>query len=135
MQKIIVSAIITNKENQVLLAQRPLHKKIAPGVYHLPGGHVEFGETPEHAITREISEELNIKISPKEIIRTFSYVIDHDHTVGITFIVNMSDVPENLTFNKEDTESIAWVDKNDLSEYFKETDHDYITLMKFFKYE
>ena len=132
-QKIIVSGIILNENKEVLLAQRPLHKKIAPGAYHIPGGHVEFGETAEGAIIREILEEFNLNITPREILRTFSYVIDNSHTIGITFILSANGDVRNIKLNKQDTESIVWVDNNTMDRYLKNTDHDYITLKEFFK--
>ena len=132
-QKIIVSGIIVNPDKEVLLAQRPLHKKIAPGAYHIPGGHVEFGETPEQAIIREIFEEFKLAITPSEVLRTFSYVIDNSHTVGITFLLHVNGDFKDIRFDKQDAESIVWVGENDIGKYLKDTDHDYITLRKFFK--
>jgi len=131
-QKIIVSGILTNDNGEVLLVQRPLHKKIAPGAYHIPGGHVEFGETPEEAIIREIWEEFGLNIVPGEVLRTFSYIIDNSHTIGITFVLSVNGSIDDIKFNKLDTESIVWVDKNTVDKYLKDTDHDYITLRKFF---
>ena len=132
-QKIVVSGILLNEHGQVLLAQRSMHKKIAPGAYHLPGGHVEFDERAEQALVREIWEEFDLDIIPGEVIRTFSYTINDIHTIGITFIVTViHKIPTVINFNKNDTDSIVWLDKNDLSKYLKPSDHDYITLTKFF---
>jgi 8-oxo-dGTP diphosphatase len=46
----------------VLLAQRPEGKSMA-GLWEFPGGKVESGETPEHALVRELREELGIDTS------------------------------------------------------------------------
>src|SRR4051794_40893959 len=43
-QRIVVAGFILD-HGQVLLAKRATTKTLAPGKYHLPGGHVEFGET------------------------------------------------------------------------------------------
>ena len=37
-----------------------MHDERSP-YYYLPGGRVRMGETAEHAVVREVEEELNIK--------------------------------------------------------------------------
>jgi 8-oxo-dGTP pyrophosphatase MutT (NUDIX family) len=53
------SALIINKDGKVLLVN---HKKL--GVWLYPGGHVEWHETPDEAVIREVKEEtgVNVKI-------------------------------------------------------------------------
>ena len=54
---------------QVLLSRRD-----APGIagldgkWELPGGKIEFGETPDKAIVREIQEELGLRIIPRRLL-------------------------------------------------------------------
>ncbi|TNF22394.1 MAG: (deoxy)nucleoside triphosphate pyrophosphohydrolase [Rhodobacteraceae bacterium] len=57
---ILVSAVaLIDPEGRVLLAQRPEGKAMA-GLWEFPGGKVEPGESPEHALIRELHEELGI---------------------------------------------------------------------------
>ena len=57
---ILVSAVaLIDRDGRVLLAQRPDGKSMA-GLWEFPGGKVEPGETPEHALIRELHEELGI---------------------------------------------------------------------------
>lgn len=128
-QKIIVSGIIET-EKGVLLAKRPLTKKIAPGKYHLPGGHIEFGEEPEVALKREFLEEFGLTVEAKKVVRTFSYTNGDAHTVGITFAVSVADLPEVVTFDKRETEEVVWVNKTSINNYLSNEDHDYQTLQK-----
>jgi ADP-ribose pyrophosphatase YjhB (NUDIX family) len=53
------SALIINKEKKVLLVN---HRKL--GVWLYPGGHVEWNETPDETVVREVKEEtgLNVEI-------------------------------------------------------------------------
>jgi 8-oxo-dGTP diphosphatase len=60
MKTVLVSAVaLIDREGRVLLAQRPEGKSMA-GLWEFPGGKVEPGETPEHALIRELHEELGI---------------------------------------------------------------------------
>ena len=60
MKTVLVSAVaLVDVDGRVLLAQRPEGKSMA-GLWEFPGGKVEPGETPEHALIREMQEELGI---------------------------------------------------------------------------
>ncbi|MGR3375798.1 8-oxo-dGTP diphosphatase MutT [Salipiger abyssi] len=57
---VLVSAVaLIDPDGRVLLAQRPEGKSMA-GLWEFPGGKVEAGESPEHALIRELQEELGI---------------------------------------------------------------------------
>lgn len=58
MIRVAAAAII--KDDQVLLARRPLHVHQG-GLWEFPGGKVESGESVEQALCRELKEELDIE--------------------------------------------------------------------------
>jgi mutator protein MutT len=55
----IVNAVLL-RDGCVLLARRSAARRAYPGLWSFPGGHVEQGETLEHALHRELSEEVGI---------------------------------------------------------------------------
>lgn len=76
-------AVIVREDGQVLLGQRPEGKPWA-GWWEFPGGKIEDGETPFHALQRELHEELGIEaveVYPW-LTRTFAYP---ERTVKLRF--------------------------------------------------
>lgn len=61
MHEVVVAALV--REGRVLLVHRSPHRRAYPGVWDLPGGHVETGETELAALTRELREELGVQIA------------------------------------------------------------------------
>lgn len=59
-----IGILIHNKNNEVLLQQRSLLKKTAPGYWTVAcAGHVGNGELPERASHRELKEELGFDVN------------------------------------------------------------------------
>ena len=49
--------------DRVLLIRRAEHKKLWPGKYNAPGGHVERGEEPHESALRELAEETGLRLT------------------------------------------------------------------------
>ena len=59
----VVACALIDADRRVLVARRPAGKPMA-GLWELPGGKPEPGETPEAALVRELREELAIETKP-----------------------------------------------------------------------
>lgn len=64
-----VGAIATDPEDQVLLLIRA--KDPGKGLYGLPGGFVDVGETAEEALIREVHEEVQLKVTGLRYLISF----------------------------------------------------------------
>ena len=57
----VVHLHVFNSKGEVYLQKRPEWKDIQPGKWDTSvGGHLDYGETPEQALIREVREELGI---------------------------------------------------------------------------
>src|SRR6478752_1843080 len=60
MDKVVVGALV--REGRVLLVHRRPDKRAYPNVWDLPGGVIEPGESELDALTRELHEELGVRM-------------------------------------------------------------------------
>ena len=58
--------MLLDSEGRILIAKRPPGRSLA-GLWEFPGGKVEQGELPEHALVRELAEELGIDIAAADL--------------------------------------------------------------------
>jgi 8-oxo-dGTP diphosphatase len=113
--KVGVGCWIFNKSGQVLLGKRL--SKHGTNQWAPPGGHLEFGETPQQCASRETYEETHMKISPKnfDIISVTNDIFreTNKHYVTIHVVVkNVSKKPVVVEHDK--CEQWKWFDMDKL---------------------
>ena len=80
------------------------------GGWEFPGGKIEAGETPEAALKREISEELETQIRVGELIDTIEYDYPEFHLSMDCFWCEI--INGNLVLKEH--EAARWLDKENL---------------------
>lgn len=85
--KIFARAIIQNNQGEVLMLKKHENQKIAPGLWVLPGGAIEFGEFPEDALARELFEEVHFSLEQAELIASETRIINAVHWLGLIYKV------------------------------------------------
>lgn len=121
-QRVVVAGFVHDC-NEVLLAKRATTKRIAPGKYHLPGGHVDFGEHPTESLARELREELAITVRVAEPLHVFSYLWGEEHTIGLVYRVELTGPRSELKWDVTDLAECLWVREEQLRDYLTEEDH------------
>jgi len=94
-RRVAVYGICRDEAGRTLLVRGSDRHSSFPGVWHLPGGGVEHGEDPEHALVREFVEETGLDIEvgpPREIVTNLIERPERDellHTDRILFDVRV----------------------------------------------
>ncbi len=63
---LVAACVLLDGDGRILIAKRPEGRSLA-GLWEFPGGKVEPGESPEHALIRELAEELGIDIAAADL--------------------------------------------------------------------
>ena len=81
----VVHLHVFNSKGELYLQKRPEWKDIQPGKWDTAvGGHIDDGETPEDALTREVGEELGITDFLPE--RVGKYVFDSPRERELVYV-------------------------------------------------
>jgi 8-oxo-dGTP diphosphatase len=72
----VAAAVVQRPDGEFLLAERPAGKPYA-GWWEFPGGKIEEGESPYHALDRELHEELGIEVDVAHPWLTRVYAYPH----------------------------------------------------------
>ena len=100
-----VSAAIIERNGKILICKRPSHKQQG-GKWEFPGGKIEFNETPEACLKRELNEELGIDA---EIGDYFCSTVPTTINDQIELIVFHVSYPEGDLILQEHDE-VRWID-------------------------
>lgn len=119
---ITVKAIVIYNR-KVLILKRVRASSDGLGYWELPGGGLEYGETPETALKRELKEETGLDIKILKPVYTFTAIRPHYQTVGIGFLT----IPTNdhVILSHEHTD-YKFVDSNELKDYVNSKIYDNI---------
>lgn len=108
----VAAAAIFDSSGRILVSRRPAHVHQG-GLWEFPGGKLEPGEPVEHALSRELYEELGIRVqSARPLIR-----IPHDYPdKSVLLDVWRVDVFSDTARGREGQE-IEWVAVDSLADY------------------
>ena len=99
---VVIGAVIVNKKGKIFLSKRGSEAQNERGKWECPGGALEFGETFEKALIREIKEEFGFEIKVKEAFKPFNHIIPEEkqHWVALAFvcIVEKRKIPSRIAW-------------------------------------
>ncbi len=119
-QQVITACALLHKEFdgviKVFLPKRADTKKFLPGVYEIPGGHIDFGEDIVTGLKREIKEEFGADISVGDPFASFTYTneVKGSHSVEVIYFAAFTSPFEAIEFHPDDHSEYGWFAENEL---------------------
>ena len=110
-----VSGIVFNKHKQILLIRR--NQPPAMGMWSIPGGKLEAGESLTEACRREIKEETGLDTDIKHIVAVVERRVEGFHYVIIDYLALLADEEHGQPVAKSDVSEARWVSLEDLDAY------------------
>ena len=101
---------------KVFLPKRAETKRFLPGIFELPGGHVDFGEEAISALKREINEELEMHVEVGDVFYEFSYIneIKKSHSIEVIYFARFIEFIDMVQIHPEDHSEYGWFAENEL---------------------
>lgn len=108
---------------KVFLPKRAETKKFLPGVYELPGGHVDFGEDIVLGLKREIKEEFNEEITVGDPFACFTYTneIKGCQAVEVIYFATFKSDGIEIALQPADHSAYGWFAEDELYKVVNES--------------
>ena len=125
-QQVITAYALIHKNfdgvEKIFLPKRADTKKFLPGVYELPGGHIDYGEDIIKGLKREIKEEFEVDIAVGEPFACFTYTNDvkGSHSIEVIYFAAFISPIEDIKIHPEDHSEFVWISEDELKKVMTE---------------
>src|SRR5215472_6208806 len=112
-------AAVVLRDDEILLVRRG--REPLRGMWSLPGGLLELGETTAEGVAREVLEETGIRVRPAEIVATIDRIIRDDdgrvrfHYVLVEWLCLLEIADRGELVCGDDADEAEWVRRSDIS--------------------
>jgi 8-oxo-dGTP diphosphatase len=106
--------VCRDDSGRVLLARRSAGARDEPGVWDCGAGAIEFGETFEQAVTREVTEEYGI--APRSVVQrgVRNILRPGSHWIAVVFEVRLAEPAAARIGEPHKFDDLRWCDPDDL---------------------
>jgi len=105
---------LLQQENKILLGLRAPHRDYGAGIWEIPAGRLEAGETPEAALTREAREELGIEVTGSQIIGAYQFMRHEQPMLLLTYLCGF----RGEIVRSDEHQELRWVSPAEAVELF-----------------
>lgn len=123
-QQVITACALIHKVDKgvvkVFLPKRATTKKFLPGVFEIPGGHIDYREDLVDGLKREIDEEFGVNIQVGSPFAAFTYINDvkQSHSIEVMYFATLLDDESRIKINPDDHSEYMWVSLDDIQKAY-----------------
>lgn len=105
-----VGALIVNEKGELFLTKRGQHATNERGTWEIPGGKVQFGETLQDAVKREMKEEYGVDIILEYQFPAQNHLIPEEkqHWVPTCFLCKIVGDKKPRIMEPDKCDEIGW---------------------------
>ncbi len=110
-----VRAIIVDSEGRILFLKRQ-NTRYSDGQWCLPGGKVEFGQTVEEAVVKEVAEETSLRCTECRFLfymDSLPNIENENHFINFYFACRTS----GEIFLNDESAAFIWLKAEEMGEY------------------
>jgi mutator protein MutT len=104
--------------DRVLLVKRG--REPLKGIWSIPGGKLELGETLRDGVRRELREEVGLEVQVLEMVEVFERITrDAEGRAAYHFVLIdfLCECPDGVARADDDVDEVAWVERSRISDY------------------
>lgn len=105
----IVSILVVNDKNEILVQKRALCKKQYPDKWDMPAGHIDAGESNLSTCVRETYEELGIKTKADDFKHLKEWVNKKQWEIFEIYILKTKQEISHMKIQKEEVQEVKYL--------------------------
>lgn len=116
-------ALVVNQNGKYLITLRNDQKnKQTHNKWEIPGGGIEFGETPEDAVIRETKEEVGLDVTiihKRPIVRNtvWKHPKKRVHVVLLTYVCKMTNTNQRVVMRDKEVLDYRWITSGEIESF------------------
>lgn len=114
--RIFVKCVVNYGSDYLILKKWYDDRIDDPFQWEFPGGEVEFGESPERAAERIVSETSGLTAEAAKPLYTWQYTVGEISNIGICYLLYAHDME---TVISEEYAEVVWADRFSFADYIQ----------------